>query len=55
MASVFRDLTSFWQPGPVTDVLQPVVRRLLDVADRLTQNEPVDTDELISEFVYVMY
>jgi hypothetical protein len=33
----------------------PSFRRLLDVADRLTQNEPVDTDELISEFVYVMY
>ena len=49
------DLTSFWRSGPATDALRPVVRRLLEVTDAFTEDDAVDTDELVSEFVYVMY
>jgi carbamoyltransferase len=49
------DLTSFWEPGQVTDALRPVVRRLLEVTDQLVEDDTDDANELVSEFVYVMY
>jgi hypothetical protein len=49
------NLTSFWRPGPITDALRPVVRRLLEVADGFAEDDPIGADELVSEFVYVMY
>jgi hypothetical protein len=39
----------------VTDALVPVVERLLAVTDEFIDDGPDDADELVSEFVYVMY
>jgi hypothetical protein len=52
------DLTSFWEPGPVTEALRPVVRHLLELADGYVEEDSDGSDgsdEMVSEFVYVMY
>ncbi len=48
-----RDICSFWQVGTVTERLEPVVERLLEIGDANVKTST--SDPTVSENIYVLY
>ncbi len=53
--TIARAVCSFWEPGPVTEALEPVVEQLVEAAQsRQSDDRPTDESH-VSEHIYVLY
>jgi carbamoyltransferase len=48
-------VTAFWTPGVATDLLRPVVEKLVGLDSKYPTSDPAELQERVSDFVYVLY